>query len=96
MHEYPTARRIVNVVLEEAERHGAKRVLEVKLAIGELTALGVEQVKFYIEALSKGTVMEDSTVTVESVASQVECGECGYRGGIHLEEGDLYHFLSQP
>ena len=35
MHEYLTTKQIVESVLNEAEKHGAKKVLEVRLEGGE-------------------------------------------------------------
>ena len=93
MHEYLTTKQIVDFVLNEAEKHKAKKVLEVRLVIGKLTVLGVEQVKFYYELLTKETVMENSKLTIEEEEPLVKCENCGYNGGINLKCEDVYHFF---
>jgi len=93
LHEYSTTKQIVEFVLNEAGKHGAKKVLEVKLVIGKLTVLGIEQVKFYYELLTKETIMENSKLTIEEEEPIVECENCGYKGGIQFEDENLYHFL---
>jgi hydrogenase nickel incorporation protein HypA/HybF len=93
MHEYLTTKQIVESVLSEAEKHGAKKVLEVHLTIGKLTVLGIEQVKFYYELLTKETIMENSRLIIEEEEPLVKCENCGYKGNIHFEREDVYHFL---
>ena len=93
MHEYSTTKQIVEFVLNEAGKHGAKKDLEVKLVIGKLTVLGIEQVKFYYELLTKETIMENSKLTIEEEEPIVECENCGYKGSTKFEDENLYHFL---
>jgi len=93
MHEYLTTKQIVESVLSEAEKYGAKKVLEVKLTVGKLAVLSIEQVKFYYELLTKETVMEGSKLIVEEVEPLVECENCGYKGDIQSKGEDIYHFL---
>ena len=65
MHEYSISAEIVKTVLDTAENNGAKKVLSVQLEIGELALLNVEQVKFWIDELFKGTVAEGAKVRVK-------------------------------
>jgi len=82
---------IVQSVLAEAEKHGAKKVTEVHLFVGKLTFLGLEQVRFAYEALTKGTIMEDSRLMIEEQDGVVKCNHCGYEGGFKYEDDPLYH-----
>jgi len=82
---------IVQNVLAEAEKRRAKKVTEVHLEIGKLTFLGLEQVRFAYEALTKGTIMEDSKLFIEEQEGVVKCGNCGYQGGFKYEDDPLYH-----
>src|SRR5512136_302755 len=81
MHEYSISAEIVKTVLDTAENNSAKKVLSVQLEIGELALLNVEQVKFWIDELFKGTVAEGAKVRVKKIKAEIECTECGYRGG---------------
>lgn len=78
-------------VLEEARKHGAKKVKEVSLAIGKLTFLGLEQVRFAYETLTKDTIMEDSNLLIKETDGVVECNSCGYRGDFKYEDNPQYH-----
>ncbi|NIO21605.1 MAG: hydrogenase maturation nickel metallochaperone HypA [Candidatus Aenigmarchaeota archaeon] len=96
MHEYPITMRIVETVIGEAEKRKAKKVKEVKLIIGRLAVLGIEQVKFYFGLLTKETIMEGSKLTIEEEDPIVECEKCGYKGNIQFDSKDAYHFLYLP
>lgn len=91
MHEFSVTSQIVQSVLAEADKRGAKKVTEVDLIIGKLTFLGLEQVRFAYEALTKGTIMEGSKLVVEEQDGVVKCGNCGYEGGFKYEDDPLYH-----
>jgi len=91
MHEFSVTSQIVQSVLTEAEKRGAKKVTEVHLMIGQLTFLGLEQVRFAYEALIKGTIMEGSRLIIEEQEGAVKCNRCGYEGGFKYENDPLYH-----
>jgi hydrogenase nickel incorporation protein HypA/HybF len=82
---------IVQSVLAEAEKRGAKKVTEVHLIIGKLTFLGLEQVRFAYEAVTKGTIMEGSKLIIVEQEGIVKCSRCGYEGGFKYEDDPLYH-----
>ena len=81
MHEYSISAEIVKTVLDTAENNSGKKVLSVQLEIGELALLNVEQVKFWIDEMFKGTVAEGAKVKVKKIKAEIECAACGYRGG---------------
>lgn len=91
MHEFSVTSQIVQSVLVEAEKRKAKKVTEVHLIIGELTFLGLEQVRFAYEALTKGTIMEGSKLVIKTQKGAVKCNNCGYEGGFKYEDDPLYH-----
>jgi len=91
LHEFSVTSQIVQSVLAEAENRKAKKVTEVHLTIGKLTFLGLEQVRFAYEALTKGTILEDSKLVIEEQEGVVKCNHCGYEGGFKYEDDPLYH-----
>lgn len=91
MHEFSVTSQIVQSVLAEAEKRGAKKVTEVHLVVGKLTFLGLDQVRFAYEALTKGTIMEGSRLAIAEQEGIVKCGNCGYEGGFKYEDDPLYH-----
>ena len=91
MHEFSVTSQIVQSVLAEAEKRGAKKVTEVHLTIGKLTFLGLEQVRFAYEALAKGTIMEGSRLVITEQQGIVKCSNCGYQGDFKYQDDPLYH-----
>ncbi len=82
---------IVQSVLAEAEKRGAKKVTEVHLIVGKLTFLGLEQLQFAFEALAKGTIVEGSKLIIEEQEGVVKCSSCGFEGGFKYVDDQLYH-----
>jgi hydrogenase nickel incorporation protein HypA/HybF len=78
-------------VLAEAEKRGAKKVTEVQLTIGKLTFLGLEQVRFAYEALTKDTIMEGSKLIITEQEGTVKCSNCDYQGDFKYADDPLYH-----
>ncbi|RLI35792.1 hydrogenase maturation nickel metallochaperone HypA [Candidatus Bathyarchaeota archaeon] len=91
MHEFSAASQLVDLVLAEAEKRKAKRVVEVNLIIGRLSFLNPEQVKFAYEILSKDTLLEGSKLNVQEKPPLVECPKCGYKGGIEVKDDPYFH-----
>ena len=91
MHEFSITNQIVQSVLTEAEKRGAKKVTEVHLTIGKLTFLGLEQVRFAYEVLTKDTIMKGSQLIIEEQEGIVKCGNCGYQGDFKYQDDPLYH-----
>ena len=82
---------IVENVLREAKEHNAKEVSEVRLVIGKLTFLGLEQVRFSYKVITEGTMMENSKLFIETKDGVVKCGNCGYEGSFNYEDDPMYH-----
>ncbi len=93
MHEFSTTQQIVSCILKEAKKRRAKKVIEVNLAIGKLTVLGLEQIRFCYELLVKDTLMENSKLRIEQVEPVVECEKCNYNGPIRQDDNEVYHFI---
>ena len=67
-------------VLELVEARGAEKVLRVRLAIGELTCVQPEQLKFCYESVTRETPLAGSELDIEAVPARVTCSRCGYEG----------------
>lgn len=91
MHELSMTTSIVEKVLEEAKKRGAKRVEEVQLVIGKLTFLGIEQVRFSYDLLIKDTIMEGSRLVIEEREPLVRCSGCGYEGPLQYVNEPQFH-----
>ena len=80
MHELSIASAVVDSVLEFLDTREVKKVLTVRLAVGELSHVEADQLRFCYTAITQETAMENSTLEIESVAAVVECPHCSYRG----------------
>jgi hydrogenase nickel incorporation protein HypA/HybF len=80
MHEFSIASGIVETVLAFAESHGIRRIVEVRMTVGELTCVEVDQLKFCFGAITKDSALEDATLNVDIADAAVRCSHCGYEG----------------
>ena len=85
------ATQIVECVLEEAKRHGAKKVAEVHLVIGKMTFLGLDQIRFSYKILTEDTIMKDSKLIIKEQDGVIECPSCGFKGAIPIKDDHAYH-----
>jgi hydrogenase nickel incorporation protein HypA/HybF len=80
MHELSIAATVMEDVLNFAQSRGVTKVVRVRLAIGELTCVQPEQLKFCYESVTRETALADSTLEIEAVPARVACSNCGYQG----------------
>lgn len=92
MHEISIAGAIMDAVLDAARKNDAKKVNEVFIEIGELTALNPEQLKFIFETISAGTVAENAEYEIKTIKPLISCKKCSYNGAIEFFE-KLHFFL---
>jgi hydrogenase nickel incorporation protein HypA/HybF len=62
------------------DAHEVKKVLKVRLAVGELSHVEADQLCFCYTAITQETAIENSALEIERVAAVVECPSCSYRG----------------
>ncbi len=75
MHELALSRSLVEMVDDYALRHRASRVKQINLRLGELSAM-TRALYFCFESVSKGTVCEGATLSIETVPLTVYCSHC--------------------
>lgn len=92
MHEISIAGAIIDSVLDCAKKNDAKKVEEIFIEVGELTALNPDQLKFIFETITRGTVAEWARYDINVVKSQISCRKCSYSGTIEFFER-LHFFL---
>ena len=80
MHELSVASAVVEKVLEFVSVHSVKKVLAVRLEIGELSHIEAEQLRFCYVAITEQTPIQDSALEIETVEVVVNCERCRYRG----------------
>jgi hydrogenase nickel incorporation protein HypA/HybF len=80
MHELSIASSVVESVLQFVSTHSIKKVMAVRLAIGEFYHVEPEQLRFCYMAITQQTPIEDSTLEIEAVPAVVWCQQCSYHG----------------
>jgi hydrogenase nickel incorporation protein HypA/HybF len=78
MHELSVTQNIINISSEEAEKHNANRVKEIKIQVGELSGLIPESIQYYFDIASKGTKVEGAKLNIEKIPITVKCSDCGF------------------
>ena len=76
MHELSIAQSIMEIVLREAEKAKARRVVKVTLKVGELAGVVPDSLSFCFELLAKSTVAENATIIIEKVPIRGYCPQC--------------------
>ena len=76
MHELAITQSMLDLVLEQAEKSGAKEVGRINLVIGEMTGVVDECVQFYFDFLSKGTIAEGAALSFTMIPTMARCRGC--------------------
>jgi hydrogenase nickel incorporation protein HypA/HybF len=77
LHELGVAGEILDVALSEADRHAAKRVRSIRLRVGVLRAIELENLSFLFGHLARGTPAEGARLEIEEEPIRVDCPACG-------------------
>ena len=82
MHELAITEGIMEAAIPEAKKAGAKKILEIRLKIGELSGVLPECIEEYFKIVSKGTIAEGAKITSTNIPVGIECPDCGFSGDI--------------
>jgi len=77
MHELAITQSMFDLVLEQAEKAGAKKVGKINLVIGEMTGVVGDCVQFYFEFISKETLAEGAALSFVMIPPKARCRDCG-------------------
>jgi len=81
MHELSIAAAMADLVEDAAARHRANRVRRVKLAVGTLTDVDPDALRFGWEVIAaERTLLADAVLEIIRVAVTVVCSSCGHEG----------------
>ena len=76
MHELSITQSLFDIVLEQAKQSRAKKVICIKLVIGDMTGVVGDSVRFYLDFLSKDTIAEGARLNIEVVPTKARCRKC--------------------
>ena len=74
MHELGITRNIVSIVTEKAQ---GEQVRQVTIAIGKLSAVLPEAIRFCFDIVSQGTVAEGAELEIVEISGTAKCRSCG-------------------
>ncbi|MDC8786138.1 hydrogenase maturation nickel metallochaperone HypA/HybF [Roseateles koreensis] len=77
MHEASLAGGILKLVEDAARREGFSRVTTLRLQAGQLAGVEARALRFALEALAPGTVLQGSLFEIEEPPGQAWCLPCG-------------------
>jgi hydrogenase nickel incorporation protein HypA/HybF len=77
MHELAIAHSLLEVILNQAEKHDAKKIKTIRLKIGDMAGVLVESLEMGFFISSQDTIAEGATIEVERVPLIVKCNHCG-------------------
>lgn len=77
--------------MTEATKQHAAKVIEVEVEIGDLTFLGLEQVRFAYKVLTDKTIASNSKLTITQIPGRGKCGSCGYDGPLSYLDDPQFH-----
>jgi hydrogenase nickel incorporation protein HypA/HybF len=80
MHELSLASAVADKVMSHAQSQPGRRVVEVRIGIGEWMCVQAEQLTFCYRAITQETPISGSTLEIEPIAGLVKCPHCGYAG----------------
>ena len=79
MHELAVTQSMLDIVRRHAEQAHAKRVLSIRLVVGELSSIVDDSVQFYFDYLGQNTIAEGAKLVFERLPVKLGCGGCGHQ-----------------
>jgi len=87
MHELPVVQSLLELTLDHAARHNARRVLALNLIIGQLASIVDDCVQFYWDILAKDTIAAGAKLNFQRIPARFRCRDCGME--FSLDESSL-------
>ncbi len=77
MHEASLAGGILKLVEDSARREGFARVTALRLEAGRLAGVEPRALRFALEALAPGTLLQGAALQIDEPAGRAWCMQCG-------------------
>ncbi|MHA1279192.1 MAG: hydrogenase maturation nickel metallochaperone HypA [Candidatus Helarchaeota archaeon] len=90
MHEFATAQSIVRTVTRAAMMHHAKKILEIRIELGEFTFINPQQLKFVFEIAAKDSPADGAELIITKLPGKIKCTKCGYKGGLKYTGPEIH------
>lgn len=87
MHEASLAGGVLQLIEETAVSEGFTRLFSLRLEVGQLAGVDVRALRFALESLAPGTVLEGALIEIEEPPGQAWCIACAQTVAI-AQRGD--------
>lgn len=77
MHESGLTEDLFTHAMQHAREANAKRVMRVRVIIGELSDATPESIRFYFDSMAAGTIAEGADLEFDRAPGQAHCTSCG-------------------
>lgn len=77
MHEASLAGGVLKLVEDSAASEGFSRLLSLRLEAGQLAGVDVRALRFALEALAPGTLLQGAEIVIDEPPGQAWCLGCG-------------------
>ncbi len=96
MHELSVMQQVTVTIMDIARERGATRINAVRLQVGELTFLGLDQLEFAWEIYTRnvGEPLLGAELTLEKLDARGSCSACGYSGPLKVVDFPDSHFTT--
>lgn len=86
MHEFAITQQVLEIALDAAAAHsrdgGAGRLAAIHVAIGALTGISEESMRFYFDVLAQNSAAGGVTLIVERRDAVAHCRACGWSAAV--------------
>lgn len=87
MHEASLAGGVLQLVEDTARREGFARLLELRLEAGQLAGVDIRALRFALESLAPGTLLDGARIEIDEPSGQAWCMQCAQTVAI-AQRGD--------
>lgn len=78
MHELSIATSILEIIDQECQKRGIRRISAIKLVVGEMSAIVPDSLRFCMEVAGEGTPAEGAKLEIEERPIKAKCRTCGH------------------
>ena len=77
MHELAITEAIVRSAVPKAQAAGAKRIITIRLKLGEFSDIVPSYIEHYLKYAAEGTIAEGAKIEVSRIPIRIRCRGCG-------------------
>ena len=77
MHELSICEHLLDILRQEAARHGVNKITRLRLEIGRLSCLEPDALRFAFDTMALGTIAEAAELQIDRPPIGATCKGCG-------------------